>query len=372
MWTWARARVRASLLAIIFAALAHNVSLAQSPPSPPNPPNIQSTLGNLIEQNNICAAVVATISNKQITGFESATRCRPQNFRPLNINQNSVFQAASLSKPIFAYLVIKLSQEGAIDLDRPLIQYLPNGYRHSQNPFTLNSIERWDMVTAPNINLVNARMVLNHTTGLPNWSRGALKFSFTPGEKWQYSGEGYVLLQRVIEQITQKNLQQLVNERIFIPFEMTHSSFVWNDIVAQNYVIGTNRRGGEIASFDFARPIAAATLYTSAEDYAKFVIALMGDTSSQAQIIENPIGLNLDLGIEWGLGWGIENTTGGKYLWHWGNNNGFRNFVMINPATKSGFVMLTNSDNGLKIIEAIANEKLPDVHKVFRFDKLQD
>src|SRR5215475_4594580 len=99
------------------------------------------------------------------------------------VTDETVFEAASLSKPVFAYAVLKLVDAGQIDLDKPLNQYLPGDYDVGQDP---------------RLSQVTARRVLSHTTGFPNWRSGALKIHFTPGERFSYSGEGFVYLSKVI------------------------------------------------------------------------------------------------------------------------------------------------------------------------------
>ena len=95
---------------------------------------------------------------------------------------------------------------GKLDLDRPLMTYLPGPYRHVQNPFAPGVS---DVVTDPRFGRITARMVLSHTSGLPNWSRHQpLALSSEPGTTWSYSGEGYVFLQQVVETIAGQDLQR--------------------------------------------------------------------------------------------------------------------------------------------------------------------
>ncbi len=92
------------------------------------------------------------------------------------VTEHTSFRVASLTKPVFAYLVLKLVDEGVIELDCPLSSYLDKPY--------LND---------PRIDQLTARHVLSHQTGWPNWKwDGELEFEFSLGEKWHYSGEGYV------------------------------------------------------------------------------------------------------------------------------------------------------------------------------------
>jgi CubicO group peptidase (beta-lactamase class C family) len=129
------------------------------------------------------------------------------------VADNTIFEAASLSKPVFAYGVLELVDQGKLDLDTPLSEYLPKAF--------IEGDARLDKITA--------RYVLSHRTGFKNW-RGdgnPLSIYFTPGERFSYSGEGFVYLQKVVEQITGKPLNDYMTEAVFRPPGMNSSSYVW-------------------------------------------------------------------------------------------------------------------------------------------------
>lgn len=134
-----------------------------------NSKDFQETLKIISKKNNVCNLAIAVIKNKKIVSLNSVNGCAV----PSKQNSESIFQAASLSKPVFAYAVMKLVAEGKLDLDTPLMKYLPQGYQHQYNPLKK---EPYDLVTDPRIQIITARMVLNHTSGLPNWASGPLTF----------------------------------------------------------------------------------------------------------------------------------------------------------------------------------------------------
>jgi CubicO group peptidase (beta-lactamase class C family) len=125
------------------------------------------------------------------------------------------FYAASFAKAVFAYLVMKLTDEGVIDLDKPLYEYLPKPLPEYDDYKDLAGDDRWKLLTA--------RDCLDHTTGFPNFRwfnpRGnkKLEFFFTPGTRYAYSGEGMLLLQLVVETVTGRPLDSLAMEKVFIP-----------------------------------------------------------------------------------------------------------------------------------------------------------
>lgn len=136
----------------------------------------------------------------------------------LPVTAETVFEAASLSKPVFAYGVLKLIDQGKLGLDVPLTTYLPKPY--------IDGDER--------LNKITARIVLSHRTGFPNWrGKPSLKICFTPGERFSYSGEGYIYLQRVVEHITGKPLNEYITEAVFTPLGMANSSYVWRQILTR-------------------------------------------------------------------------------------------------------------------------------------------
>lgn len=325
--------------------------------------NLDEKLKVLATKHHVCGVAIAVIKNRNLDTMDYASGCQPT----LDLNSDSIFQAASLSKPVFAYAVLKLVAQGKLELDAPIVKYLPQGYRHQFNPL---KTEPSDMVTDPRILAVTARMVLNHTSGLPNWVSGPLTFNSDPGTKWSYSGEGYVLLQRAVEAVSGEPLDRFMASQVFEPLAMENSSFVRNERTAQKLLPGTKAHGVPRTKMDFENPISAFTLTTTASDYGKFLAAVLNDDYALGQITASPATVDPKLGVSWGLGWGLERTQNDLYIWHWGNNPGYRAFVIASVKTGDGVVILTNSDNGLELAEPITNTILSDEHKLFQFPML--
>ena len=136
------------------------------------------------------------------------------------VDQQTIFAAASLSKPLFAYAVLQLVDAGKLAFDTPLSLHVP------------------DYVTDdPRAAAVTVRHVLSHTSGLPNWRSVdlPLKTYFPPGERFSYSGEGFVWLQRVVEAVTGESLNTTLRRLIFEPLGMHRSSYVWQSAFEANY-----------------------------------------------------------------------------------------------------------------------------------------
>jgi CubicO group peptidase (beta-lactamase class C family) len=271
------------------------------------------------------------------------------------VRTDTVFEAASLSKPVFTYGVLKLVDQGKLDLDTPLSSYLPKPY-----------------VPDERVGKITARLVLSHRTGFPNWrgSDGSLPIYFSPGERFSYSGEGYIYLQHVVEQITGKPLDVYMDEVVFKPLGMTNSSYVWRPSFDSLTATGYNSKGAPDELWKPKEAGAASSLNTTARDYALFVDAVVngkGLSSSVLRQMETPeIALDpacricikqepkeLSKTLFWGLGWGIQLEHKSVMLWHWGDNGDFKAFVMADPARKSGVVMFANGEDALNVAKPI-------------------
>jgi CubicO group peptidase (beta-lactamase class C family) len=274
------------------------------------------------------------------------------------VTEDTIFEAASLSKPVFAYGVLKLVDQGKLDLDTPLTRYLPKAY----------------IDVDPRLEKITARIVLSHRTGFPNW-RGdgnPLTIHFTPGERFSYSGEGFVYLAKVLEQVTGKPLNEYMTEAVFQPLGMKSSSYVWRPDFDARTATGHDASGQPNEKQKPNEANAAASLHTTAGDYALFVEALLNGTGvkektsremERPQIAVDPACTNcterapkeLSKSVFWGLGIGIQETRQGESLWHWGDNGSFKCYVVAFPKQKIGAAMFMNGANGLSIASEVVS-----------------
>ena len=320
---------------------------------------LEKDIPELMEKDGVPGLSIAVIRGGKTTWVQGFGTKETRTGRP--VTDETVFEAASLSKPVFAYGVLKLVEQGKLGLDDPLTTYLPK-------PFVAGD-ERLRKITA--------RIVLSHRTGFPNWPAddGSVSIYFTPGERFSYSGEGYVYLQRVVEQITGKPLNDYMAEAVFTPLGMTSSSYVWRPDFDALTATGHDSHGKAVEPEKPKEALAASTLNTTAKDYARFVEAVLngkGLKPATLREMETPeIALDpecricikhepkqLSKNLFWGLGWGIERKDGTDMLWHWGDNGSFKGFVMADPKTKSGVVMFANSQHGLEIARPLVDEAM--------------
>jgi len=267
------------------------------------------------------------------------------------VTPNTVFEAASLSKCVFSYIVMRLYDRGVIDLDKSLANYLPN-------------YDRFDPKD-PRYAKITARMVLRHTTGLPNWGDKYAELIFTPDSTFSYSGEGFQYLQHTVEKLTGKSLNELARQEVFKPFGMENTSYVWIDKFNDESAFGNSTD----AIKDHGTARAASSLLTCAHDYAIFLQALINgkglkpetqkmmlSAQSNADWFKHTnISTETKKHVSWGLGVGLQENETGKWIWHWGDNGDFKAFYMANPKTKELLVYFTHSQWGLHETNEILN-----------------
>jgi CubicO group peptidase (beta-lactamase class C family) len=327
-------------------------------PTEASVPQLERDIPELMKKDSVPGLAIAVIRRGKTTWVHGFGLKEAQTNQ--TVTEDTVFEAASLSKPVFTYGVLKLVEQGKLGLDVPLTTYLPK-------PFVAGD-ERLAKITT--------RIVLSHRTGFPNWPNDdGVSIYFTPGERFSYSGEGYIYLQRVVEQITAEPLNDYMREAVFTPLGMTSSSYLWRPDFDALTATGHDSDGKPTELAKPTEALAASTLNTTAKDYALFVEAVLngkGLKSATLREMETPeIALDpecricikhdpkqLSKNLFWGLGWGIERKDGTDVLWHWGDNGSFKAFVMAEPKTKAGVVMFANSENGLEIAKPVVDEAM--------------
>jgi len=366
-----RALIAAFAIALLCLPITRPSSLAQNTSASPWPLRIglkkadlaarlEKEIPRLMKEGDVPGLSIAIIRDGSVLwtrgfGVKSAATKEP-------VTDDTVFEAASLSKPVMAYAALKLVDAGKLDLDKPLSQYLDQPY----------------IVGDDRLQLITARRVLTHTTGFPNWRpKGQLlKIIFPPGERFSYSGEGFVYLQKVVERLTGQTLDDFVRATVFEPLGMTSSSYVWQPKYETLKATGHDAGGNATERRKPVEANAAASLQTTSQDYAKFVIALMNGAglkpqtskamlSPQSQVdegcsncVSRPPSGKLSPFLAWGFGVGLQQTKDGLSFWHWGDNGDVHCYVVGYPKQRLGMVVFTNSGNGHSIIPEIIAEGL--------------
>jgi CubicO group peptidase (beta-lactamase class C family)/uncharacterized Tic20 family protein len=303
----------------------------------------------------------------------------------IKLNDSTNIYGASLSKAVFSVLVMKLVEEGVIDLDIPLESYLPKKI-YEYTPET-----KWhdDYSALKNDSLyhkITARMCLNHTTGFANsrWfeSDYQLRVNRAPGTRYSYSGEGFIYLQVVLEKLLGKNLEELAQQKIFRPLKMNHTSYKWLPRFEENFAYGHNTLGEKYVKDKDNEPRGGSTLETTSEDYTKFLEAVLQhkiiskkswDEIFRPQIRIRSIKqfgplalkdstLNDTIQLSYGLGWGILHTPYGIGVFKEGHGNGFQHYSILFPNAEKGIMIMTNSDNGESIFKELLEFAIKDTY----------
>lgn len=299
------------------------------------------------------------------------------------LNSESVFNAASFSKTVFAYLVMVLADEGLIDVDRPLHEYLEKEIPDYEDYVDLEGDDRWRDITT--------RVALSHTTGFPNWrfltDDQRLSFLFDPGNRFSYSGEGIHLLQLVVEEITDKDLETLAREKVFGPLGMENSSYVWLPSYEGRYALPHNEFGWTGNPKRRGKPAAAGSMTTTAVDYGRLLEAVIATERSPNQNGQQMLSPTIRIrsermlgpgswrdaksgdGVElsWGLGWGLFDSPRGRAFFHTGHDVGAQNYTVTFLDQGIGIVLLSNSDNFESIAAEIVEAGIGDVDSPFEW-----
>jgi CubicO group peptidase (beta-lactamase class C family) len=354
-----------SAAAGIATLLGQTVMAASTAPSSADTGTDESfpLLGQLAVRDKVDAVTLAIVRARRLAHVHMAVGRET----PRSPDRHTIFHAASLSKPLFSYVVFRLIDQGVIELDAPVMNYLPD----TMQEYVRGVLQRSEpeVAAATRLELLTVRMLLNHTSGLPNLGKNNnrdAKFNAVPGTRWEYSGIGFQLLQKAVEKTTGELLNPLATRLAFEPLNMHRSSFVPQSSLDPNVAQGTAKDGTPVETKMPPDAYAAFSLRSTAEDYGKFLAAVLRDEHMLEKIAGRTTPVNPELGFHWGLGWGIEQRGEERLIWQWGNTNGYRAFVMGSLLTGDGFVMLTNSDNGLPMARPLAEKILPGEHPIFR------
>lgn len=274
---------------------------------------------------------------------------------PRAVTPDTVFEAASLSKPVFAWLVMQLADEKLIDLDRPLA-------------------DTFDYARIPDKTAyakLTPRLVLTHRTGLPNWAgsdadfprrTAPIPFVQPPGTANSYSGEAFQLLQAFVEHTTGRSLQALFQARL--GQVMPQSTFVQplrpGTVASRGYASAAQASGGRDMTTLTDHALSAASLVTTAQDYARFLSLVCRREGLSRAAYDDMLRPQAPLPqgdspgpTARGLSWTITDLGGQTRVSHNGSNGEYRAFAGFSPETRDGVVILTNGVKGRALIDAL-------------------
>ena len=267
--------------------------------------------------------------------------------RQILADSTTLFEGASISKSVFGFFAMTFVEEGLLDLDKPLYEYLPNP--------AIEHDERYKKITA--------RIVLSHRSGFPNWRddypEKELFIQFEPGTAYHYSGEGYQYLAEVLKHLLKTNwagLEAEFQKRVAIPFGLEYTVFIKNDYTrkykAQPYDVDGNWIDKSKSEWWTSRDsvfVAPTTIHSEAIDFSKWMIAMMQEEGLSKEGFAELYRPHSEIvsGLlqeDYTLGFTRLSVLGLSELYtHSGNNDGFSSYFAFDKEKEWGFVVFTNS-----------------------------
>ncbi len=303
----------------------------------------------------------------------------------LPLTEETVMYGASFTKAAFAFMVMTLVDEGVIDLDRPVTDYLPRPLTEYEKYQDLAGDERYKRITA--------RMLLSHTPGFANFGfleeDGRLRIHFEPGTRYAYSGEGINLLQFVIEVKTGRSVGDMMQERVFDRFGMTRTSMTWQPAFLSDYAIGYDANGKPLGHNERKNVRAAGSMDTTIADYARFIRSVIRgeglSAASRAEMLKPQIRIiserqfptlstgttdeNRAIDLSYGLGWGLFTShTHGKAFFKEGHDDGWENHSVCFETSRTCAIFMSNSSNGDSIFKALLETLLRDTDTPWKWE----
>lgn len=341
-------------------------------------------------QNAHVHGLAVSVFNKNKPVYQKSFGYKNARTKELFTHETNMY-GASLSKPLFAAMVMQLVEKGIIDLDKPLQDYLPKPI------YEYTPTKKWhdnyqDLKEDSTYRKITARMCLAHTSGFPNWRWDEpdqkLRVKTTPGSRYSYSGEGLVYLQVVLEHLLDKPLEQLMQDNIFKPLKMNHSSYTWQPQFETDYCVGHNSVGEPYEKDKDNDARAASTLETTLQDYTLFTQAILNNQLMKKSTLEEMFTQQIrikstkqfgplrwqdsdendaiDLG--YGLGWVLLKSPYGTAAFKEGHGDGFQHYAIIFPKAGIGMIIMSNSDNAEGIFKELLEKGIADTYTPWKWE----
>lgn len=272
--------------------------------------------------------------------------------------KETLYNIASMTKPVAAETILRLVSRGDLSLHEPLSN-------HWIDP---------DVIDDPAHKKLTPEIALTHRTGFPNWrEEDPLSFQFEPGTKSSYSGEGYEYVARFAEQKTGQPFDQLAQTIVFDAIDMKSASFIERDWFHKRVAIPMgpdNRLGKPDIRTHWS---AADDMHITVTDYAKFMLSVMRNEKLSTELSEKRFRSPENMfakGCPWvkkcperagfALGWAVFNYADETVITHGGGDWGERTIGFFMPESNSGLVIFTNGANGSGVIKNVAEVFFPD------------
>lgn len=320
--------------------------------------SINSFLKSRMDSLNIPGLSIAVINDGEVVYHQTFGFANLEKHLP--VTDKTIFEGASMSKSVFAFFVMKFVEEGKLDLDKPLFEYLP----YDEIAYD----ERYKKITA--------RMVLSHRSGFPNWRENEedkkLKIKFEPGTDYEYSGEGYQYLAMVLKQIENTDwngLETIFQEKVANPLKMEHTVFIPTDYTNENKAEPYNNdrewinlKNDYWYKKDKGKFVAPSSIHSEPIDFSKWMIGVMNkkilNEKSYAELLKHHSKISTSstgINVYYALGFLTADEDYNNTYFHSGNNAGFTCSYLMETEKKWGYVLFTNSEKGEKLGDEVWN-----------------
>lgn len=342
---------------------------------------LQQRLSRLVDSAKIAGLQVVIINHNKVIYSSSFGYKDIENSKKLN--DSTVMYAASLTKPVAAYIFMRLVDKGIFSLDEPVYKYLKK---------PIGDYAKWKDLAeeSESFNLITPRMLLSHSSGLPVLRQlygNKVNLIAKPGEKFYYSNEGINLLGFMIEEYTGRKLEDIAREEVFGPLQMRHTSMIWENRFEDNFSNAYFKDGKKYGSERRESSRAAGSMSTTANDYANFTINLMKkkglSRKAYLEMLKPQIMVKSRRGfgplkdsittendaihLAWGLGIGLFDSPFGRAFFHTGHGEANQNYAVAFPENGTAVIILSNSENFEKNNAEILKLCIGDMYSPLRW-----
>lgn len=338
--------INTSQLCLLLVVLLAGVNAINAQPAKRVDRGFEKKLPEWLKETNVPAAGIGIIEDGKLRYtkvFGVLRNGGPDGPSPV-APPDTIFQVASLTKPVVEILTLKLVSEGKWKLDEPLANYWIDP----------------DVQNDPRHKKLTTRFVLTHQSGFLNWRSMSeskkLEFIADPGTKVNYSGEGLEYLRRALEKKFNEPLDQLARKHLFQPYGMNDTRFFWDASMNESrFAVAHNKEGKPYDVHKHTTANAADLLLTTVEDYGRFAVNVLASKGLSQTVFDDmirpqapyPSGKNLFFGLGWML---MPDLSNGEYaLIHTGNDPGVSTVVVLFPKSRRGLIVFTNGDNGTQV-----------------------
>lgn len=387
-----RSTIAATLCLAISACVSPDAEQAQtasaSLPALPEMAEVDEVVSRLMRTEGVPGLALAVIDKGEIRYIKSYGLRDVESGAVLD--NDTVMYGASLTKFVFATYVLQLVDEGRIDLDKSIADYLPAPLPEYEDYSDLEGDDRWRKLTM--------RILLGHSTGFPNFRffppkggydpEGKLQFYFEPGSRYGYSGEGYYIAQLVVEEALNLKVGEELQRRFFDRFGMKRTGMTWRNDFAPNMSTGYTVEGEARGHNARSNARAAGSMDTSIADLAAWVAVFMRSEglseNSRAEILSPYIAItsrhqfpsldsavdprNEEIGLAAGLGVVTWQSPTGLGFFKGGHNDTTDNMLVCLENGRRCVVLLSNTAKGDKVFPQIVQSVLGNTQMPWRWE----